>query len=194
MDSKQTQHLKIGVLGFGAMGRTHTWAIHNLPFFYGSLPFTATAVGVCTTTQEKSDRVAKEFGFLKATANEDDLIYDPEINVIDICTPNVYHFETLKKAVATGKHVLCEKPLCISPAQATEILAIPRRRGQILGMDPVSGGQQVSSLVPLAEMFGYATALRSKTQGRGVYAMEPAGFMEVPKSIQEAIITQRGKK
>ena len=134
MDSKQTQHLKIGVLGFGAMGRTHTWAIHNLPFFYGSLPFTATAVGVCTTTQEKSDRVAKEFGFSKATANEDDLIYDPEINVIDICTPNVYHFETLKKAVATGKHVLCEKPLCISPAQATEILAIPRRRGQILGM------------------------------------------------------------
>ena len=71
---------------------------------------------------------------------------------------------------------------------------INSRRGQILGMDPVSGGQQVSSLVPLAEMFGYATALRSKTQGRGVYAMEPAGFMEVPKSIQEAIITQRGKK
>ncbi len=70
---------------------------------------------------------------------------------------------------------------------------INSRRGQILGMDPVSGGQQVSSLVPLAEMFGYATALRSKTQGRGVYAMEPAGFMEVPKSIQEAIITQRGK-
>ncbi len=71
---------------------------------------------------------------------------------------------------------------------------INSRRGQILGMDPVSGGQQISSLVPLAEMFGYATALRSKTQGRGVYAMEPAGFMEVPKSIQEAIITQRGKK
>ncbi len=71
---------------------------------------------------------------------------------------------------------------------------INSRRGQILGMDPVSGGQQVSSLVPLAEMFGYATALRSKTQGRGVYAMEPAGFMEVPKSIQESIITQRAKK
>ena len=71
---------------------------------------------------------------------------------------------------------------------------INSRRGQILGMDPVSGGQQVTSLVPLAEMFGYATTLRSKTQGRGVYAMEPAGFQEVPKSIQETIITQRGKK
>ena len=71
---------------------------------------------------------------------------------------------------------------------------INSRRGQILGMDPVSGGQQVSSLVPLAEMFGYATALRSKTQGRGVYAMEPAGFMEVPKSIQESIVSQRAKK
>ena len=134
MNAMQTTQLKIGVLGFGAMGRTHTWAIHNLPFFYGSLPFSATAYGVCTTSQEKSDRIAAEFGFARATANEDDLIYDPEINVIDICTPNIYHFETLKKAIATGKHVLCEKPLCISPAQAREILAIPTRKGQVLGM------------------------------------------------------------
>ena len=95
MNAMQTTQLKIGVLGFGAMGRTHTWAIHNLPFFYGALPFLATAYGVCTTSQEKSDRVAAEFGFARATANEDDLIYDPEINVIDICTPNIYHFETL---------------------------------------------------------------------------------------------------
>ena len=105
METKQTKQLKIGVLGFGAMGRTHTWAIQNLPFFYGTLPFSATAFGVCTTTQEKSDRIAAEFGFSRATTNEDDLIYDPEINVIDICTPNVYHFETLKKAIPPRKRV-----------------------------------------------------------------------------------------
>ena len=67
------------------------------------------------------------------------------------------------------------------------------RRGQIESMEPVSGGQQVTANVPLGEMFGYATALRSRTQGRGVYSMEPNGFTEVPKSIQEEIIKKRAK-
>ena len=58
---KQTeQTLRIGLLGFGAMGRTHTWAVQNLPFFYGDLPYQAITHGVCTTSQEKSERVAKE--------------------------------------------------------------------------------------------------------------------------------------
>ena len=70
---------------------------------------------------------------------------------------------------------------------------INSRRGQILGMDPVSGGQQVSSLVPLAEMFGYATDLRSGTQGRGQYTMEPSHYSEVPKNVQETIISSRTK-
>lgn len=134
MNSDQKKTLHIGLLGFGSMGRTHTWAVRNLPFFYGELPFSATTLGVCTTTQEKSDRVAREFQIPVATAREDDLIYHPDVDVIDICTPNIFHFETLKKAVASGKHVLCEKPLCISPDEAKEILAIPRREGQVLGM------------------------------------------------------------
>ena len=70
---------------------------------------------------------------------------------------------------------------------------INSRRGAIEGMEPVSGGQQIASTVPLAEMFGYATSLRSKTQGRGQYAMEPSHFAEVPKSIQEEIIKKRAK-
>jgi elongation factor G len=68
------------------------------------------------------------------------------------------------------------------------------RRGQIQSMDPVSGAQQITAMVPLSEMFGYATALRSMTQGRGQYSMEPSHFAEVPKSIQEEIITARAKK
>ena len=67
------------------------------------------------------------------------------------------------------------------------------RRGQIQGMEPVSGGQQIEAIVPLSEMFGYATDLRSKTQGRGVYSMEPSHFEQVPKSIQESIISARAK-
>ncbi len=65
------------------------------------------------------------------------------------------------------------------------------RRGQIQSMEQVSGAQQITAFVPLSDMFGYATELRSRTQGRGIYSMEPSHFAEVPKSIQEKIVTQR---
>ena len=68
------------------------------------------------------------------------------------------------------------------------------RRGQILSQESTSGGtQEVTAYVPLSNMFGYATDLRSKTQGRGLYSMEPSHFAEVPKSIQETIIKERAK-
>ena len=68
------------------------------------------------------------------------------------------------------------------------------RRGQILSMEATGVGvQEVQAYVPLSNMFGYATDLRSKTQGRGLYSMEPSHFAEVPKSIQETIIKERAK-
>ena len=67
------------------------------------------------------------------------------------------------------------------------------RRGQVQGQQADNGTQQVTAFVPLSEMFGYATDLRSKTQGRGAYVMEPSHYTEVPKSIQEAIISGRAK-
>jgi len=68
------------------------------------------------------------------------------------------------------------------------------RRGQIQGMIARSGAQQIDAFVPLSEMFGYATDMRSKTQGRGQYTMEPSHYIEVPKSISEGIINSRVKK
>ena len=68
------------------------------------------------------------------------------------------------------------------------------RRGQIQGMEARAGAQAIHAFVPLSEMFGYATELRSRTQGRGQYTMQPSHYEEVPKSIQEQIITARSKK
>jgi len=68
------------------------------------------------------------------------------------------------------------------------------RRGEIQGFEDRSGVKQINAHVPLSEMFGYATDLRSKTQGRGQYVMEPDGYKEVPKSISEKIISERAKK
>lgn len=68
------------------------------------------------------------------------------------------------------------------------------RRGEIQGFEERTGAKQINAHVPLSEMFGYATDLRSKTQGRGQYVMEPDGYKEVPKSIAEKIISERTKR
>ncbi len=134
MNQQNRKPLQIGLLGFGSMGRTHTWAVRNLPFFYGELGFSAVTAGVVTTSEEKSRRIANEFDIPRFGIDENALIEDPDIDIIDICTPNICHFETLKKAIASGKHILCEKPLCISQEEAEALMRLPRRDGQIIGM------------------------------------------------------------
>ena len=69
---------------------------------------------------------------------------------------------------------------------------ISGRRGNILGMEPRGGATQIDANVPLSEMFGYATDLRSRTQGRGTYSMEPSHYIQLPKSLQEEIVQKRG--
>ena len=68
------------------------------------------------------------------------------------------------------------------------------RRGQIQGYEMRSGAQQIDAFVPLSEMFGYATNLRSRTQGRGQYTMEPSHYVELPKSLQEKLVSKHGGK
>ena len=65
------------------------------------------------------------------------------------------------------------------------------RRGEIQGMEARPGTEQIDALVPLSEMFGYATDLRSRTQGRGNYSMEPHSYREIPKNLQSKIIETR---
>ena len=104
-----------------------------------------------------------------------------------------------KEAMRKADPVLTEPIMKVSVTTPDDYLGdvigdISSRRGAIESMEPVSGGQMVVASVPLAEMFGYATALRSRTQGRGVYTMEPSKFAEVPKSIQDEIIKARAAK
>ena len=100
--------------------------------------------------------------------------------------------EACQKAGAT----LLEPIMKVSVTAPDEYLGtvigdLSSRRGQIQGQETRSGATQVDALVPLASMFGYATDLRSATQGRGQYTMEPHSYVEIPKSIQEKIIDQR---
>ncbi len=125
------RQLNIGLLGFGAMGKVHSYAVQNMNFYYSGLPFDAKIVGVCTTSAEKSRMVANEFNLGVGVDNEDILINSPDIDIIDICTPNIYHYETLKKAIFAGKHIYCEKPLCVNADEAREISALAKEHGLI---------------------------------------------------------------
>lgn len=121
--------LKIGTLGFGAMGKTHAYAVKSLPFFIGDLPFLAEIAGVATRNFQKAAEAASTYGIPLATANEDDLIYNKDIDIIDVCTPNRCHFDTVKKALLAGKHVYCEKPLALTYREAKELSDLARQTG-----------------------------------------------------------------
>ena len=101
-----------------------------------------------------------------------------------------------KEACQKAEPTLMEPIMKVSVIVPDEYLGnvigdLNSRRGQIQGQENRSGAVQIDALVPLGEMFGYATDLRSRTQGRGQYSMEPHSYLEIPKSIREKIIDQR---
>ncbi|MCI6582662.1 MAG: elongation factor G [Oscillospiraceae bacterium] len=103
-----------------------------------------------------------------------------------------------KEAMRKANAVILEPIMKVSVIVPDDYLGtvigdLNSRRGQILGQETRPGSVQVDCLVPLSEMFGYSNDLRSKTQGRGQYSMEPHSYIEVPKSIAEKIISKRGK-
>ena len=117
-------------------------------------------------SSEMAFKIAASMAFKEAMRKADPVLTEPIMKVV-VVTPDDYMGDVIG--------------------------TINSRRGQIQSMDPVAGGQQITAMVPLAEMFGYATTLRSSTQGRANYSMEPDHFAEVPKSVQDTIIASRAK-
>lgn len=104
-----------------------------------------------------------------------------------------------KEGCKQAKSVLLEPIMKVEITVPEEYMGdvigdVNSRRGRMEGMEAKNGSQEIRAFIPLSEMFGYATDLRSKTQGRGTYAMEPSHYEEVPKSVLEAIVATRGKK
>ena len=104
-----------------------------------------------------------------------------------------------KEAMRKADPILLEPIMKVSVIVPDEYLGnvigdLTARRGMIQGQEARPGAQQVDALVPLASMFGYATDLRSSTQGRGQYSMEPHSYVEIPKSIADKIVAERGRK
>ena len=103
-----------------------------------------------------------------------------------------------KDAMAKAAPALLEPIMKVEVTMPEEYMGdvigdINSRRGRIEGMEDISGGKMIKAFVPLSEMFGYATDLRSKTQGRGNYSMFFDKYEQAPKSVQDKVIASRAK-
>jgi len=123
--------MNIGFIGFGAMGKVHAASVGAIKYFYDAPNINPVLYGVCASCRESAERYAERYCILNVYDDYKKLIDDPSVDVVDICTPNVFHFEELKYALERGKNVYCEKPLCASADEAKEIAGIASKTGTV---------------------------------------------------------------
>lgn len=119
---------RVGLLGFGFIGKVHAYAVRNLPFFY-DLPFSATVTHVATSSEESAklakDQLDQIFAEgVSASVGFEPLMEDDALDVIAVCTPNNLHLEPITAALASGKAVYCDKPLADTLSSAEQIAAV----------------------------------------------------------------------
>jgi len=111
----------IGIIGTGFMSKVHACGYENLKYYYPDAQFKVKLFGICTRRKENLEHFQNNFEYTFATTDYKDLINHPEIDIIDICTPNLLHKEQILEAVKAGKHIYCEKPL-VSDINESEIV------------------------------------------------------------------------
>ena len=126
--------INIALVGSGAMGRAHSAAVANLRYCYKNLPFEPVLHTLVTGDPEKAPEKASELGFKCYTDSLEKAVSDENIDVVDICTPNMCHYEQVKTALENGKNVLCEKPLAVNASQAKELEMLAGKSGKICGV------------------------------------------------------------
>ncbi|MDX0600656.1 gfo/Idh/MocA family oxidoreductase [Sinorhizobium medicae] len=124
------RRLGIGLIGTGFMGKAHALGFTIAARVF-DLPFELDLVSVADVTVEGAEAARGRLGFRKATTDWRDLLIDPEIDVIDITTPNLLHKEMALAAIAHGKHVYCEKPLAPAVAVCAEMVAAAEKAGVV---------------------------------------------------------------
>ncbi len=123
------REIRVGLIGYGQMGRIHAYAYRSIPIFYDPLPFTLKLQAVADVVPGAADKAVQQAGFARASTDWRSVVEDPAVDVVDVCTPNAGHLPVLEAAIAAGKDIYCEKPLCTNLDEARRILAAARRAG-----------------------------------------------------------------
>ncbi len=124
------RRLGVGLIGTGFMGKAHALGFTIAARVF-DLPFELDLVSVADVTAESAEVARARLGFRKATADWRNLLTDPDIDIIDITTPNLLHKEMALAAIAHGKHVYCEKPLAPTVADCAEMVAAAEKAGLV---------------------------------------------------------------
>ncbi|WP_296828683.1 Gfo/Idh/MocA family protein [uncultured Megasphaera sp.] len=125
------KEIHIGLVGAGWMGKAHSTAMLNEQMLFGP-DFGVPVFEMVADSNEESAKVAQhKIGFRRMTTDWHDLVTDPAIDLVDIATPNAFHYEVAKAALENGKNVYCEKPLSISPAESEELSKLAAEKGVI---------------------------------------------------------------
>ncbi len=112
---------KVGMLGFGFIGKVHAYGHLNIPLYYEQQAFRSQISKVCTSKAETANKAAELLGSAQAVSDFREITEDPEIDIVDICTPNNLHCEALLSAIQQQKHIYCDKPLTATWDEAQQI-------------------------------------------------------------------------
>ena len=121
--------LNVGMIGYGFMGKTHTACYQALPMYYDPPPAKIHLHAVATRHHETADHAVQQAGYAYGTTDWCKIVEDPEIDIVNICTPNADHFEQVTACIEEGKHVYCEKPLAADAEEARKLAEAAEKGG-----------------------------------------------------------------
>lgn len=119
----------IGLIGAGFMAKAHSIAYAGMPMFFWPAPGVPNKKIIADITEESAKDAAVRFGFERSTANWREIVEDPTIDIVDICTPNDSHMEMAVAAAQAGKHIFCEKPIARTSEEAKAMLDAVNKAG-----------------------------------------------------------------
>ena len=122
---------RVGILGFGFIGKVHAYGYANLPFFYDPVPLAARITHVVTSRMETAEKGRQIVGADVAATDYHAVTENPAIDIVHICTPNHLHKDALLSAMRHQKHVYCDKPLAVTLDDARAIVAAAEARPEL---------------------------------------------------------------
>ena len=171
--------LRIGLIGAGFMGKAHAAAFKNVPLIFGNEPGRPILEIIADVDEQAVAKRAAEFGFARWTTNWREVVEDPQVDIVDITTPNHLHTEMAIAAAEAGKHIYCEKPLANTSAEAARIVAAVEKAGvtNIVGFNYLKNPAQA-----FARQLIQAGELGEITLFRGTFDQDFLANRDIPFS------------
>ncbi|MDR3341938.1 MAG: Gfo/Idh/MocA family oxidoreductase [Treponema sp.] len=178
--------LHVGLIGAGFMAKAHSLAYDGMPMCFWPAPAMPHKKVIADLSQERADTAAMQFRFDKGTANWQDIIRDPEIDIVDICTPNDAHAEIAIAAAEAGKHIICEKPISRTLNEAKKMYEAVKKAGVV---NMLCFNYRMTPAVQLAKKYLAEGSIGDILDFRGTYLQDWSADPASPLSwrFQKAI-------